>query len=107
MAPAMQMSARDATLLVIDVQDKLLPLIPARDALVRNVVFLIDGANLLGVPILATDQYPRGLGPTTVELAKRLLLRPEMLTISCCGSEALTDALTRSGRRNVVVTGME
>src|SRR5947209_3276499 len=98
MAPAPQMSARDATLLVIDVQDKLLPLIPGRDALVRNIAFLIDGAQLLQVPVHATEQYPKGLGPTTPELAKRLPERPDKVTFSCCGSEALLDALAHGGR---------
>ena len=107
MAAVTQMSALDATLLVIDVQDKLLPLIPNRDALVRNVAFLIDGANLLQVPVHATEQYPKGLGPTTPELAKRLPERTDKVTFSCCGSEAVTDALARGGRRNVVVAGME
>jgi nicotinamidase-related amidase len=107
MAPATQMSARDATLLVIDVQDRLLPLIPDRDALVRNIAFLIDGAGMLDVPVFATEQYPKGLGPTTAELARRLPERPEKLTFSCCGSAAVTDALARSGRRNVVAVGME
>ncbi len=104
---APQMSARDATLLVIDVQEKLLPLIPDRDALVRNVAFLIDGANLLQVPVLATEQYPRGLGPTTPELARRLPERPDKVTFSCGGAAPVMEALARGGRRNVVVAGME
>lgn len=107
MTAALQMSAADATLLVIDVQDKLLPLIPGRDALVRNIAFLIDGARLVQVPVLATEQYPKGLGPTTPELAKRLPERPDKVTFSCCGIAAVTDALARSARRNVVVAGME
>jgi len=75
--------------------------------LVRNVAFLIDGANLLQVPVYATEQYPKGLGPTTAELAARLPMRPEKVTFSCCGSAALIDALAKGARRNVVVAGME
>ena len=65
----MQMSADDSALLVIDVQDKLLMLIPGEAAMVRNIAFLIDAAKLLQMPVTATEQYPKGLGPTTAELA--------------------------------------
>jgi nicotinamidase-related amidase len=107
MSAAAQMSAADATLLVVDVQDKLLPLIAPRDALVINIAFLIDGARLLGVPVAATEQYPKGLGPTTAELARRLPERPDKLTFSCCGLAAVTDQLARLARRNVVIAGIE
>ena len=64
MAHATQMSAGDTGLLVIDVQEKLVPLIPGADTLIRNIAFLIDAARLLDLPVQATEQYPRGLGPT-------------------------------------------
>ena len=67
-----QMSGDDTALLVIDVQDKLLPLIPNHAAMVRNIAFLIDAARSLQIPVTATEQYPKGLGPTTAELARRL-----------------------------------
>ena len=77
MPHALQMSAADTGLLVIDVQEKLLPLILDRDAMVRNIGFLIDVARLLEMTVQATEQYPRGLGPTTPELARRLGLKDE------------------------------
>src|SRR5262245_38684242 len=64
MAHATQMSAADTGLLVIDLQEKLLPLIPDAAAVVRNAAFLIDAAMTLGMTVQATEQYPRGLGPT-------------------------------------------
>src|SRR5262249_58140793 len=72
-----QMSDADTGLLVIDVQEKLLPLIPNADALVRSVAFLIDAATLLGMTVQAAEQSPRGLGPTVPELARRLPARPD------------------------------
>ena len=59
-----RLSAADSALLVIDVQDKLLAAIPGADGLLRNLTFLLDAARLLSVPVLATEQYPQGLGPT-------------------------------------------
>ncbi len=61
-----------SVLIVIDVQDKLLVKIPTAKTLVQNAAFLLDVAALLGVPTRATEQYPKGLGPTTAELARRL-----------------------------------
>ena len=51
--------------------------------MVWNVRRLIDGAKILGVPVVATEQYPQGLGPTTPELATRLGTIPGKLAFSC------------------------
>ena len=61
-----------SVVIAIDLQEKLLRAMPAAGPLVEAVAFLLDVAALLGVPKLATEQYPHGLGPTTPELAERL-----------------------------------
>jgi nicotinamidase-related amidase len=66
------MSRGDTALLVIDVQEKLLPAIADGPRVVWNVRRLIDAAKILGLPVAATEQYPKGLGPTVAELAERL-----------------------------------
>jgi nicotinamidase-related amidase len=102
------MSAADTGLLVIDVQDKLLAKIPAADTLVRNIAFLIDGAKLLGLPVQATEQYPKGLGPTVSELAKRLPEpRPDKVAFSCCAIPSVVEGFHRAARPKVVLAGME
>lgn len=102
-----QMSAGDTGLLVIDVQEKLVPLIPDAATLVRNLAFLIDGAQMLGVPIQATEQYPRGLGPTVPELARRLPSRPEKVAFSCCAIPSVVETFHRQARPKIVLAGME
>ena len=82
------MSAHDTALLVIDVQEKLLPAIRDHARVVWNVRRLIDGATILGLPVAATEQYPQGLGPTVAELAERLPVRAAKLTFSCGGCPA-------------------
>ena len=73
MTPSVKrLRAESSVLVVIDVQDKLLVKIPTAASLVRNAGFLLDVAALLDVPVRATEQYPKGLGPTTAELARRL-----------------------------------
>ena len=107
MPHAMQMSAADTGLLVIDVQEKLLPLIPDAGAVVRNIAFLIDAARLLGMTVQATEQYPRGLGPTVPELAARLPHRPDKTAFSCSAAEGVVETFHREARPKVVLAGLE
>ena len=102
-----QMSAADTGLLVIDVQEKLIPKIPAAAAVVRNIAFLIDGAHTLGMPVQATEQYPKGLGPTVPELVRRLPQRPDKVAFSCCAIPAVVDNFRRAARPKIVLAGIE
>ena len=100
--------ADDSVLVVVDVQDKLLAKMPTAAALVASVGFVLDVANLLGVPVRATEQYPKGLGPTTADIARRLPQPvPAKTAFSCCGADGFTAELTLTGRRTVVLAGME
>jgi nicotinamidase-related amidase len=101
------MSASDTALLVVDVQEKLLVKVPTADSLVRNIAFLIDGAKLLDVPVTATEQYPRGLGPTVAELARRLPLRPDKVAFSCCAIPSVVEGFRQAARPKIVLAGME
>ncbi len=97
-----------SALVVVDVQDKLLAKMPTAADLVRNVAFLLDTAGLLGVPVLATEQYPRGLGPTTEAIARRLPSSvPEKTAFSCCGADGFLAGLRALPRSQVVLVGME
>ncbi len=107
MAHATQMSAADTGLLVIDVQEKLLPFIPEAGALVRNIAFLIDAARLLEMTVQATEQYPRGLGPTIADLAARLPVRPEKTAFSCCAIADVVKNFHLAARPKVVLAGLE
>src|SRR5437660_1993706 len=101
------MSAGDTGLLVIDVQEKLVPLIHAAAAVVRNTAFLVDAARLLAMPVQATEQYPKGLGPTVSELAKRLPERPDKVAFSCCAIPSVVDNFRKAARPKVVLAGIE
>jgi nicotinamidase-related amidase len=101
------MSADDTALLVVDVQEKLVRLVPGHERLVWNVGRLIDGAQLMQVPVLGTEQYPQGLGPTTPELATKLGPLPGKLTFSCCGCDETITRLSELGRIKVLIAGIE
>lgn len=96
-----------SALLVIDVQEKLLAKIPTKEALVKNIAFLIDGAKLLEVPVVATEQYPKGLGPTVAELAAKVGDRPDKVGFSCCAIPSVTAGFRQQARAKIVLTGME
>ena len=102
-----QMSARDTGLLVIDVQEKLVPLIPDSPALLRNIAFLLDGARTLGMPVQATEQYPKGLGATVPEIAKRLGQRPDKVAFTCCAVPSIVPGFRSAGRQKIVLAGIE
>jgi len=101
------MSSTDTALLVVDVQEKLVPAIAGRHEVVWNVRRLIDGAKILGMPVAATEQYPKGLGPTVPELAERLGAIPSKLTFSCLGCPEVFRELQRRGVHKVLVCGIE
>lgn len=101
------MSRDDTALLVVDVQDKLVSLIPGHQRMVWNIRRLIDGAKVLGVPATGTEQYPRGLGPTTEVLASRLGELPDKLTFSCGGCPEVFSAFRDAGICKLLVVGIE
>lgn len=101
------MSRTDTALLVVDVQDKLIRLIPDHGRILWNIRRLIDGAQILGVRVLASEQYPQGLGPTTPELASRLGRIPDKLTFSCGGCAEFVCQLREAGVYKVLVCGIE
>jgi nicotinamidase-related amidase len=99
-----------AVLVVVDVQQRLVPSMePAvYDKVRRSIDCLVRGAELLGVPVVATEQYPKGLGPTVPELAAACSDKVvEKLSFGCCGEPSFRDHLRGLGRSQVMVTGME
>jgi nicotinamidase-related amidase len=100
------MSRSDSALLVVDVQEKLVPLIGDSVRIVWNLRRLIDGARLLGLPVLASEQYPTGLGSTVPELGALLAVRPAKLLFSCRELPMFADFRER-GVEKVLVSGIE
>lgn len=95
-----------AVLVVIDVQARLIPVMAEFGPALRNVQRLLDAASLLGWPVLASEQYPRGLGPTIPSVASRLADAPlEKLAFSCYGCEAFAAEVAEY--RDVVLCGIE
>lgn len=102
-------SRHAAAVVIVDVQEKLMPTIRDRERLERRIVQLLRGAKILGLPALVTEQYKKGLGGTVAAVAEaaagaRFL---EKTTFSCLGDAAFAAALRDSGRTQVIVAGVE
>ena len=101
------MSRSTAALLVIDVQQKLMPLIKNHQRLAWNIRRLIRGADIMGVPTHCTEQYPKGLGSTIPEIAD-LLSQPEQKTLfSCRDCQSMVEQLQRNGCCQIAMCGIE
>ena len=104
-----QLDRDDAVLIVIDIQERLAVAMAERERVVSNTGHLIAAAKLLGVPMVVTEQYPKGLGPTVPELRTALETAPaiEKMTFDCCGEPSFAPALDQAGRSTAIVCGME
>ena len=105
-----KLDAEKAVLVVIDIQERLVTAMP-QDVYLRmrdTVGMLVNGAGLLGIPVVTTEQYPQGIGHTVPELAeacKETVV--EKVSFGCCGEPAFMAALKKLGRSQVILTGME
>ncbi len=96
-----------AGLLVIDIQDRLIGAIDGGERVVWNASRLIRAANLLKIPVWATEQYPRGLGPTVASLAATLPAPLPKTTFHALGAAGLRDSLRDADVAHLTLTGIE
>lgn len=104
------MLARESVLLMaVDLQEKLLPAIPAAAGVVEQTRKLLRFAHLLDLPVVWTEQYPKGLGPTVPEIASELEGHTplEKTAFGCLGDEAIARAVRDTGRRQLLLAGVE
>ena len=98
-----------AALVVVDIQERLLPAISEKERVVGNALRLVKGAAILGVPVLVTEQYRKGLGSTVAEVASAIpgFAPMEKLTFSACRTPGFTDALRARHGADVILCGIE
>src|SRR2546428_312720 len=101
---------RRTVVVLIDLQEGYRPALHAWDRVIAASALLVRGAALLDVPLLVTEQYPRGLGHTAVEVSTHFpagLAVTEKTSMSCCGATPFAGGLAESGRTQVLVAGIE
>ncbi len=98
----------EAILMVIDIQERLVPAVRVADQVIDNTNILISAAKEFNMPIIVTEQYPRGLGSTVGEIKDRIDLKNifEKTSFSAYTPE-VEKALNQSKREKIIITGME
>lgn len=105
----MRINREECTGLVIDIQEKLFPHMDQKEALLKRSLILLEGLQVMEVPVLLTEQYPKGLGQTLeqIRMALETFSPVEKITFSCCNEPAYRMALDRADRRKVIICGIE
>jgi len=104
------MLKKDETVLVlIDIQGKLARIVDQSEFVIQNISNVVQGAKVLGVPILWLEQYPKGLGPTVEEISQHLTdEKPiEKITFSAYRTPEFVEALEATGCKKVLIAGIE
>jgi len=104
--------ANSSALLIIDIQTHLTAVMPLKvlARLKKNTSLLIKAADTLNIPILATEQYPKGLGPLEpeiVEILPKETVRFEKTCFSCVGADNFLEKLKSSGKKQIILLGLE
>ncbi len=99
----------NTALVIIDIQSKLWNVMYEKEALLENAQKLVKGMQVLGVPIVLTEQNPKGLGPTAPELMQSMPdVKPlSKMEFSCCRNKEFQGALTNIMRRQILICGIE
>ena len=105
------LQAEQCALIVVDIQEKLLPPIFNKDELIRNSQLLIRTANILEIPVVVTTQYAQGLGAVVPDIASLVASSGaiDKLDFSCFGCDDFRSALKAlpGSRNTVLLCGME
>ncbi len=105
------LQAEDCAVMVIDIQEKLFAVMDERfrSLLIRNSRILVETAQALDMPIVVTEQYPKGMGGTILEIGEHIrgIQRYEKLYFSCYRDPAIRDRTDSLARKTVIVAGME
>src|SRR5215813_2996854 len=105
-----KLSREHAALAVIDMQEAFRPVIPDFGEVAARIAKAVTGARLLEVPVIVTEQYPKGLKHTAEEILPHLPAESraiEKLCFSSCDANSFREQLARQGIRQVIVCGIE
>ena len=98
-----------SALLIIDLQEKILPVIRNVDIVIENTIKLIKGFKTLNLPIYFTEQYPKGLGPTSSKILSEIkgYYAIQKMSFSCFGAEDLFTELRSKKLHQIIISGVE
>ncbi len=105
----MRIKAEDCVFVQVDIQERLFPHIDNNEELEKNLIILIQGLKLHEIPIIVNEQYKKGIGETIASLRELTDDYPhfEKTTFSCCGNEDGLAAIKATGKKTVILAGIE
>ena len=106
----MRILAEDTLALIIDFQERLVPVIHKNEELLHNTQILLKGLKALNIPILVTQQYTKGIGMTVPMITEAIgdsFAYEDKIAFSCADEEAIYQKIVRSGKHNIIVCGIE
>ena len=105
----MRIERKQSAALIIDIQEKLYPHMDQKENLLRRTSILLEGLRVLDIPLVITEQYPKGLGPTLKPISLLVEKEPvlEKISFSCCGAPAVSDTLKSLERPMIIICGIE
>ncbi|MBN2166069.1 MAG: hydrolase [Marinilabiliaceae bacterium] len=94
---------------IVDIQERLFPVIHENTTLEKNVKLLIEGLSILHVPIIVTEQYKKGLGETinSIQALVESHYHSEKIAFSCCDEPTFMEHIETSKKRSVIIAGIE
>lgn len=103
----MRISAEETTCIIIDYQEKILPAMAEKEQLIENSVKMLNGLKILGIPMVMTTQYSKGLGINVPEIREAAGMEESIdkATFSCADSREVCNAI--QGKKNVIICGIE
>jgi nicotinamidase-related amidase len=107
--PPRRIRRASASLVVVDIQERLLPAIFEKERVAQNALRLVHGAVALQVPVLVTEQYRKGIGATVPEVAAAIpgFAPIEKLAFSACGEAGFVETLRAQNREDIILCGIE
>ncbi len=105
----MRIKAEDCVFVQVDVQERLFPHIQNNEELEKNLVTLVKGLQLHEIPMIVNEQYKKGIGETIASLKELTDEYPhfEKTSFSCCGNEDGLCAIKDTGKKVVILAGIE
>lgn len=106
----MRILAEDTMAIVIDYQEKLVPVMSDKELLIHNTDILIRGLNILQIPMILTQQYTKGIGMTVEEIRKaygETFVYHDKVSFSCCEDEDILAEIKKYKKKNIIIFGIE
>lgn len=104
------MNRNESLLIIIDVQEKLAPAMNSPREVINGCARLIDIAKILAIPFIITEQYPKGLGQSMIDIREKAGAETKYhakTTFSCVRDENILNMITTSGKKQIILAGLE